>query len=175
MKNEKNLELIIESALMAANEPLSLQDIANLFDTNKPSKNQIKGVIDDLNKSFVKRSFEVTQVATGYRIQVKSGYDEWLSKLNKQSTTRYSKAFLETLVIIAYKQPVTRGDIEEIRGVAVNPQIIRNLIEFEWVKVVGHKETPGKPELLATTKKFLDYFNMKSLSELPPPEEIEAI
>jgi|TARA_B100001996_G_C18594383_1_gene567294 segregation and condensation protein B len=175
MKSEKNLELIIESALMAAHEPLSLQDIANLFDTNKPSKNQIKKVIDDLNQSFAKHSFEVIQVATGYRIQVKKGYDEWLSKLNKQASTRYSKAFLETLVIIAYKQPVTRGDIEEIRGVAVNPQIIRNLIEFEWVKVVGHKETPGKPELLATTKKFLNYFSMKSLSELPPPEEIESI
>ena len=115
MKSEKNLELIIESALMAAHEPLSLQDIANLFDTNKPSKNQIKKVIDDLNQSFAKHSFEVIQVATGYRIQVKKGYDEWLSKLNKQTSTRYSKAFLETLVIIAYKQPVTRGDIEEIR------------------------------------------------------------
>ena len=175
MKNVGNLELIIESALMASNEPLSLQDIANLFDTNKPSKNQIKKVIDDLNKSFAKRSFEIIQVATGYRIQVKTGYDEWLSKINKQSSTRYSKAFLETLVIIAYKQPVTRGDIEGIRGVAVNPQIIRNLIEFEWVKVVGHKETPGKPELLATTKKFLDYFNLQSISELPPQKEIEAL
>jgi segregation and condensation protein B len=108
-------------------------------------------------------------------MQVKKGYDNWVSKLNKQSSTRYSKAFLETLVIIAYKQPVTRGDIEEIRGVSVNPQIIRNLIEFEWVKVVGHKETPGKPELLATTKKFLDYFNLKSLSDLPPPAELEVL
>jgi segregation and condensation protein B len=108
-------------------------------------------------------------------MQVRKGYDDWISKLNKQSSTRYSKAFLETLVIIAYKQPVTRGDIEEIRGVSVNPQIIRNLIEFEWVKVVGHKETPGKPELLATTKKFLDYFNLKSLSDLPPPSELEVL
>ena len=114
-------------------------------------------------------------VASGFRMQVRKGYDDWISKLNKQSSTRYSKAFLETLVIIAYKQPVTRGDIEEIRGVSVNPQIIRNLIEFEWVKVVGHKETPGKPELLATTKKFLDYFNLKSLSDLPPPSELEVL
>ena len=105
-------------------------------------------------------------------IRDRPGYDKWLSKLNKQTSTRYSKAFLETLVIIAYKQPVTRGDIESIRGVSVNPQIIRNMIEFEWIKVVGHKETPGKPELLATTKKFLDYFNLKSLSDLPPPSEI---
>ena len=113
-------------------------------------------------------------VASGYRLQVRPGYDQWLLKLNKQSSTRYSKAFLETLVIIAYKQPVTRGDIEDIRGVSVNPQIIRNMIEFEWIKVVGHKESPGKPELLATTKKFLDYFNLKSLSDLPPPSELNT-
>ena len=154
MSQSKPLHLIIESALMAAHEPLSLQDIANLFDEKKPSKNQIKKAIEELNLSYKKNSFEVILVASGYRIQIKNGFDE-------------------TLVIIAYKQPVTRGDIEEIRGVTVNPQIIRNLIEFEWIKVVGHKESPGKPELLATTKKFLDYFNLTSLSDLPPPAEME--
>ena len=174
MSQSKPLHLIIESALMAAHEPLTLQDIANLFDEKKPSKNQIKKAIEELNLSYKKNSFEVILVASGYRIQIKNGFDTWLSKLNKQSSTRYSKAFLETLVIIAYKQPVTRGDIEEIRGVTVNPQIIRNLIEFEWIKVVGHKESPGKPELLATTKKFLDYFNLKSLSDLPPPSELNT-
>ena len=150
------------------------EDIANLFEDDKPSKNQIKKTIDELNLSYTKNSFEVVLVASGYRIQIKNGFDTWLSRLNKQSSTRYSKAFLETVVIIAYKQPVTRGDIEEIRGVTVNPQIIRNLIEFEWIKVVGHKESPGKPELLATTKKFLDYFNLTSLSDLPPPGEMEV-
>ena len=165
------LELIIESALMRATEPLSAQALVNLFDKNKPSKNDIKQVVDKLNKTYSDRSFEIVQVASGYRMQVRSGFDEFLTKLDKQSTSRYSRAFLETLVIIAYKQPVTRGDIEFIRGVAVNPQIIRNLIEFEWVKVVGHKETPGRPELLSTTKKFLDYFNMQSLSDLPAIEE----
>ena len=174
MSQTKSLNLIIESALMTAHDPLSLQDIANLFEDDKPSKNQIKKTIDELNLSYTKNSFEVVLVASGYRIQIKNGFDTWLSRLNKQSSTRYSKAFLETLVIIAYKQPVTRGDIEEIRGVSVNPQIIRNLMEFEWIKVVGHKESPGKPELLSTTKKFLDYFNLKSLSDLPPPEEMEA-
>lgn len=173
MNHAKPLNLIIEGALLASENPLSLQDIANLFDENKPSKNEIKKAIDDLNNNYKNHSFEIINVASGFRMQVKKGYDNWISKLNKQSSTRYSKAFLETLVIIAYKQPVTRGDIEEIRGVAVNPQIIRNLIEFEWIKVVGHKETPGKPELLATTKKFLDYFNLKSLSDLPPPSELE--
>ena len=114
-------------------------------------------------------------VASGYRIQIREGYDEWLSKLNNMPSNRYSKAFLETLVIIAYRQPVTRGDIENIRGVSVNPHIIRGLIEREWVKVVGHNETPGKPELLATTKKFLDYFNLKKLSELPVIKEEESL
>ena len=159
---------------MVSHEPLTLQEIANLFDENKPSKNEIKKIIDKLNENYVNNAFEITLVASGYRLQVRPGYDQWLSKLNKQSSTRYSKAFLETLVIIAYKQPVTRGDIEDIRGVSVNPQIIRNMIEFEWIKVVGHKETPGKPELLATTKKFLDYFNLKSLSDLPPPSELNT-
>ena len=171
MSIKKKLDLIIESALLVAQSPLSLQDLANLFDAERPSKNQIKESIETLNKSYVNWSFEIIQVASGYRIQVKSGFEEWLVKLDKQSATRYSKAFLETLVIIAYKQPVTRGDIESIRGVSVNPQIIRNMIEYEWVKVVGHKDTPGKPELLATTKKFLDYFNMQSIRELPQIEE----
>ncbi len=173
MSYSKPLNLIIEGALLASENPLSLQDIANLFEKDKPSKNEIQKAIDTLNSNYENHSFEIVNVASGFRMQVKKGYDDWVSKLNKQSSTRYSKAFLETLVIIAYKQPVTRGDIEEIRGVSVNPQIIRNMLEFEWVKVVGHKETPGKPELLATTKKFLDYFNLKSLSELPPPAELE--
>ena len=159
---------------MVSHEPLTLQEIANLFDDNKPSKNEIKQIVDKLNDSYKNNAFEIVLVASGYRLQVRPGYDQWLSKLNKQSSTRYSKAFLETLVIIAYKQPVTRGDIEDIRGVSVNPQIIRNMIEFEWIKVVGHKESPGKPELLATTKKFLDYFNLKSLSDLPAPSELNT-
>jgi len=174
MSKHNSLQKIIEGALMVSHEPLTLQEIANLFDDNKPSKNEIKQIIDKLNDNYKNNAFEIVLVASGYRLQVRPGYDQWLSKLNKQSSTRYSKAFLETLVIIAYKQPVTRGDIEDIRGVSVNPQIIRNMIEFEWIKVVGHKETPGKPELLATTKKFLDYFNLKSLSDLPPPSELNT-
>ena len=174
MSKHNSLQKIIEGALMVSHDPLTLQEIANLFDDNKPSKNEIKQIIDKLNENYKNNAFEIVLVASGYRLQVRPGYDQWLSKLNKQSSTRYSKAFLETLVIIAYKQPVTRGDIEDIRGVSVNPQIIRNMIEFEWIKVVGHKETPGKPELLATTKKFLDYFNLKSLSDLPPPSELNT-
>lgn len=175
MNYSKPLSSIIESALLVSHEPLTLQEIANLFDSNKPSKNEIRKTIEKLNEGYKNNAYEIVLVASGYRIQVKSGFEEWVEKLNKRSSTRYSKAFLETLVIIAYKQPVTRGDIEEIRGVSVNPQIIRNLIEYEWIKVIGHKESPGKPELLATTKKFLDYFNLQSISELPPQKEIEAL
>ena len=175
MNYSKPLSSIIESALLVSHEPLTLQEIANLFDSNKPSKNEIRKAIEKLNEGYKDNAYEISLVASGYRIQVKSGFEEWVEKLNKRSSTRYSKAFLETLVIIAYKQPVTRGDIEEIRGVSVNPQIIRNLIEYEWIKVIGHKESPGKPELLATTKKFLDYFNLQSISELPPQKEIEAL
>tara|TARA_B100000886_G_scaffold255113_1_gene180607 strand:- start:2181 stop:2705 length:525 start_codon:yes stop_codon:yes gene_type:complete len=171
MSKIDNIELIIESALLVSQNPLSVKEILNLFDTNKPSKNDVKKAIQTLNKSYINRSFEIVEVASGYRIQVKNGYDEWLVKLEKQISSRFSKAFLETLVIIAYRQPVTRGDIENIRGVSVNPQIIRNMIEFEWVRVVGHKDTPGRPELLATTKKFLDYFNLCSINELPEIKE----
>ena len=175
MNYSKPLSSIIESALLVSHEPLTLQEIANLFDYNKPSKNEIRKAIEKLNEGYKSNAYEIVLVASGYRIQVKSGFEEWVGKLNKQSSARYSKAFLETLVIIAYKQPVTRGDIEEIRGVPVNSQIIRNLVEYEWIKVIGHKESPGKPELLATTKKFLDYFNLQSISELPPQKEIEVL
>lgn len=171
MSKIENIELIIESALLVSQNPLSVREIVNLFDKNKPSKNTVKQAISTLNKSYVNRSFEIVEVASGYRIQVKNGYDEWLVKLEKQVSSRFSKAFLETLVIIAYRQPVTRGDIESIRGVSVNPQIIRNMIEFEWIRIVGHKDTPGRPELLATTKKFLDYFNLRSINELPEIKE----
>lgn len=171
MSNIKNIELIIESALLVSQNPLSTRELVDLFDSNKPSKSVIKQAIETLNKSYVNRSFEIVEVASGFRIQVKNGYDEWLVKLEKQISSRFSKAFLETLVIIAYKQPVTRGDIENIRGVSVNPQIIRNMIEYEWIRIVGHKDTPGKPELLATTKKFLDHFNLRSINELPEIKE----
>ena len=171
MSKIKNIELIIESALLVSQNPLSTRELVDLFDSDKPSKSVIKQAIETLNKSYVNRSFEIVEVASGFRIQVKNGYDEWLVKLEKQISSRFSKAFLETLVIIAYKQPVTRGDIENIRGVSVNPQILRNMIEYEWIRIVGHKDTPGKPELLATTKKFLDHFNLRSINELPEIKE----
>ena len=175
MSNSNTPKQIIEAALFASHEPLTLQELNNLFDENKPSKDQIKEIIDDLNNEYSKRAFEIAIVASGYRIQIKEGFDQWLKKLKNMPSNRYSKAFLEILVIIAYRQPVTRGDIENIRGVTVNPYIIRGLLEREWIRVVGHKQTPGRPELLATTKKFLDYFNLKSLSELPVAKDMETI
>ena len=175
MNDTTKIKQIIEAALFASHEPMTLQELSNLFEKEKPSKNKIKEIIDDLNSEYEKRAFEIVAVASGYRIQIKTGFDEWLQKLNKGSNSKYSKAFLEILVIIAYKQPVTRGDIENIRGVTVNPNIIRSLLEREWIRIVGHKESPGKPELLATTKKFLDYFNLKSLSDLPISKDIETI
>ncbi|MEC7832421.1 MAG: SMC-Scp complex subunit ScpB [Pseudomonadota bacterium] len=175
MSNSESNKNIIEAALFASHDPLTLQDLANLFDDKKISKNKIREIIDELNKEYNNRAFEISLVASGYRIQIREGYDQWLSKLNNMPSNRYSKAFLETLVIIAYRQPVTRGDIESIRGVSVNPNIIRGLLEREWIKIVGHKETPGKPELLATTKKFLDYFNLKNLSDLPVIKDEESV
>ena len=173
MSNSESNKNIIEAALFASHDPLT--DLANLFDDKKISKNKIREIIDELNKEYNNRAFEISLVASGYRIQIREGYDQWLSKLNNMPSNRYSKAFLETLVIIAYRQPVTRGDIESIRGVSVNPNIIRGLLEREWIKIVGHKETPGKPELLATTKKFLDYFNLKNLSDLPVIKDEESV
>ena len=175
MKNNQSLKNILEAIIFTSDEPITFQQISSLFENNKPTKNELNKVIEDLNKEYNNRAFEIVNVASGYRIQIKKGYEEWLSKLNATTAGRYSKAFLETLVIIAYRQPVTRGDIEDIRGVTVNPHIIRNLLDREWIKVIGHKETPGKPELLATTKKFLDYFNLKSLSELPIVKEQETL
>ena len=173
MKKDNSLQLIIEGALMASQDPLTLQDIANLFDENKPSKNQIKLVIEELNNNYKHHSFEITLVASGYRLQVKTGYDKWLSKLNKQTSTRYSKAFLETLVIIAYKQPVTRGDIESIRGVSVSSSIMRTLTDRNWIKIVGYRDVPGKPAMFSTTNEFLDYFGLEKLTELPDLPDIK--
>ena len=173
MNYSKPLSSIIESALLVSHEPLTLQEIANLFDSNKPSKNEIREAIEKLNEGYKNNAYEIILVASGYRIQVKSGFEEWIGKLNKQSSTRYSKAFLETLVIIAYKQPVTRGDIEDIRGVSVSTRSIRSLLERNWIKVSGFRDVPGRPALYVTTKDFLDDLNLKSISDLPALPEIK--
>ncbi len=163
------LQYILEAALLTSSEPLSLDRLQNLFEENAaPSKAELKAALHALNASCFERSYFVKEVASGYCLQVKEQYTTWVARLSMEKPARYSRALLETLVIIAYRQPVTRAEIEDIRGVAVSSQIIKNLLEREWVRVVGHREIPGRPSLYATTAAFLDYFNLKTLSELPP-------
>ena len=170
-----SLENIIECLLLVSDEPLSSNQILKLLDNPKYNKKKIEDAIDQLNIQYESRAIFINKVASGYRFQAKSGLEIYISKLKDKSSNKFSKAFLETIAIIAYKQPVTRGDIENIRGIAVNSNIIRTLLELEWVKVVGHRDSPGKPELFATTTKFLDYFNKNKLSELPEISEVESL
>jgi segregation and condensation protein B len=170
------LKQIIEAALMAADFPLSVEQLQSLFDEyERPDTKVIRAALNELIADCAERGVELREVATGFRYQSKQDYARWLQKLWEERAPRYSRAFIETLVLIAYRQPITRAEIEEIRGVAVNTQIIKTLIEREWIKVVGHREVPGKPELLGTTRAFLDYFSLKSLSELPTLQEIQDL
>jgi len=166
------LKTIIEAALLAAGRPLSFAELENLFAENeRPESTEIQAALAELAEDCRRRPVELKQVASGYRLQVREAFSPWVSRLFEERPGRYSRAFLETLAIIAYRQPVTRGEIEDIRGVAVSSGIVRTLQERGWIQVVGHKEVPGRPALLATTKQFLDYFNLKSLGELPPLQE----
>lgn len=163
------LKDIVEAALFVAQKPLSIAELQALFgEDEQPGATELRAVLAELAEEFNSRPLELKEVATGFRLQVREGFSPWISRLFEERPARYSKAFLETLAIIAYRQPVTRGEIEEIRGVAVSTPIIRALLEREWVQVVGHKEVPGRPSLYATTRQFLDYFNLKGLDELPP-------
>lgn len=164
-----NLKSIIEAALFAAGRPLSVSDLSALFeDDQRPSNNDITDALNVLTAEYADRTLEVRKVASGFRMQVREGFSPWLSRLFEERPGRYSRAFLETLAIIAYRQPVTRGEIEDIRGVAVSSGIIKTMLEREWIRIVGHKELPGRPALFATTPDFLNYFCLSSLSELPP-------
>ena len=168
------LKSIIEGALLAAGRPLSLDEIADLFDiAERPSVEELGEALQELRADCDGRGFEVREVASGFRLQVRQELGPWISRLWEEKPARYSRAMLETLAIIAYRQPITRGDIEEVRGVAVNPNIIRTLLERDWVRIVGHRDVPGRPELLATTRQFLDYFGLKGLDDLPALSEIK--
>jgi len=173
--NQKQLKNIIEAALMAFDEPLSVNQLLRLFseDDEQPEKQEIRAVLDQLQKDYADQGVELKHVASGFRFQVRTDYAIWVNRLFLERPQRYSRAFMETLAIIAYRQPITRSEIEDIRGVSVNTGIIKSLQEREWIRVVGHRDVPGKPELLATTREFLDYFNLKRLSELPPLSEIK--
>ena len=173
--NQQHLKNIIEAALMTYDEPLSLNQLLALFEQDdiRPEKEDIRSVLEALQEDYEERGIELKEVSSGFRFQARSDYAIWINRLFQERPQRYSRAFMETLAIIAYRQPVTRSEIEDIRGVSVNSNIIKSLQEREWIRVVGHRDVPGKPELLATTKEFLDYFNLKRLSELPPLSDIK--
>ena len=159
----------IEAALLAAGRPLNIDQLKDLFDgRTAPEKVEIRDAIATLNEEYKERGIVVSEVASGFRMQVKSSMAERLNKLWEERPPRYSRALFETLALIAYRQPITRGDIEEIRGVSVSSNIIRQLLERDWVRVVGHRDIPGRPAMFGTTKTFLDYFSLKRLDDLPP-------
>ena len=173
----EKLKPIIEAVLSAADHPLSVEQIFNLFhgDIDQPGKDEIRKVLNELVDDYQDRGLQIKQVASGFRFQASADYAGWISRLWEQKPPRYSRALLETLALIAYRQPITRGEIEAIRGVSVSSNIIKTLQEREWVKTLGHKDVPGKPSLYGTTSTFLDYFNLKSLNELPTLSELKDL
>ncbi|SFR43381.1 condensin subunit ScpB [Marinobacter daqiaonensis] len=177
--NEENLrrvQNIVEAALLTAGRPLSLEQLRELFEeAERPARQIMEHVLVMLGKACEGRGFELRKVASGYRFQVRQEYAPWVGRLFEEKPQRYSRALLETLALIAYRQPITRGEIEDIRGVTVSSNIIRTLQEREWVRVVGHKDVPGRPAMYATTRQFLDYFNLTTLEQLPPLAEIRDL
>jgi len=174
--NSELIKKILEGALLAAGKSLTIAQLDALFDDDqKPPRDQLKAALEDIEADCRDRGFELKQTASGYRFQVCQELSPWVNKLWEEKPKRYSRALLETLSLIAYRQPLTRGDIELVRGVAVSSDIIRSLLEREWIRVVGHRDVPGKPALYATTKQFLDYFNLKSLEHLPALSEIKDL
>lgn len=167
---------ILEGALFAAGRPLSLEQLQGLFDEGEqPDTASLKTVLSQLQAAYQSRAVQLVQVASGWRFQVVPSVAPWVSRLWEERPPRYSRALMETLALIAYKQPVTRAEIEEIRGVAVSAPIIRTLQEREWIRVAGHKEVPGRPALFVTTKRFLDDFNVKNLADLPPLTDVRSL
>jgi segregation and condensation protein B len=167
--DELEIRHFLEAALLASGRPLNVDQLQSLFDgRSAPEKAEIREAIQSLIDEYEGRGITVAEVASGFRIQIKAGMAERLQKLWEERPPRYSRALFETLALVAYRQPVTRGEIEEIRGVSVSSNIVRTLIEREWVRVVGHRDVPGRPEMFGTTKAFLDYFGLKKLDDLPP-------
>jgi len=170
------LRKIIEGAILASGQPMTVARLLELFDEEvAPAKEEIVAALADIQVACEERGFELKEVASGWRFQVRDNLAPWVNRLWEEKPQKYSRALLETLALIAYRQPITRGDIEEIRGVAVSSHIIKTLLERDWVKVVGHRDVPGRPSLYATTRQFLDYFNLKNLDELPSLSEIRDL
>lgn len=172
----QRIKSIVEAAIFAAGKPLNIEQLLDLFEDNESvTRDQLRSVLAELEEDYAKRAVNLKKVASGYRFQVISEYSSWVSRLWTERPARYSRALLETLAIIAYKQPLTRAEIEDIRGVSVSSAIMKTLQDRSWVKVMGHRDVPGRPAVYATTRQFLDYFNLTTLSELPTLEEIRDI
>jgi segregation and condensation protein B len=174
--NDQYVKNVIEAALLAAGRPLTMDELVNVFDERDGSNaEEVRSAIAALIADYETRGLELLEVASGYRIQIKAGVAEPVSRLWQERPAKYSRALLETLALVAYRQPITRGEIEQIRGVAVNPNIIKTLLERSWIRVVGHRDVPGKPELLGTTREFLDYFSLKKLDDLPTLAQLKEL
>ncbi|KRW62207.1 SMC-Scp complex subunit ScpB [Pseudomonas sp. TTU2014-080ASC] len=169
LNDPQELASLLEAFLLASGKANSLERLFELFEeAERPEPGLFKQALEHLAKSCEGRAFELVEVASGYRLQVRERFAPWVGRLWEERPQRYSRAMLETLALIAYRQPITRGEIEDVRGVAVNSQIVKTLLEREWIRVVGYRDVPGKPAMFATTRSFLDHFNLKSLDELPP-------
>ena len=174
--SQPQLKTILEAALMAAESPLSLDHLQALFaDAGAPDRSDLRGALAELAADYEGRAMELVEVGSGWRIQVREQYADWVSRLWEERPGRYSRALLETLAIIAYRQPVTRGEIEEIRGVSVSTSIMRTLQDRGWVRTVGHRDVPGRPAMYGTSRQFLDYFNLRSLDQLPTLMEMRDL
>ncbi|MBT8119059.1 MAG: SMC-Scp complex subunit ScpB [Gammaproteobacteria bacterium] len=171
------LKNILEAVLLATERTLTVVQLEALFelDEERPTRDEIRQALHEMEEDYQSRGFELKQVASGYRLQVKQEFSIWVGRLWEEKPARYTRALLETMALIAYRQPITRGEIEEVRGVSVSSNIIKTLLERDWIKVLGHKDVPGKPTLYGTTKEFLDYFNLKKLDELPTLAEIKDL
>lgn len=172
----EQIQRIVEGALLAADKPLSVERILGIFaEEEAPSRTVIEHVLVRIERACEGRGFELKRVASGFRFQVREELSPWIGRLWEEKPQRYSRALLETLALIAYRQPVTRGDIEDVRGVTVSTGIVRTLMDREWIRVVGYRDVPGRPAMYATTRRFLDYFNLQSLDDLPPLTEMRDL
>ena len=179
MLDQKDIERVIEAVLLASPDPVSVERLLGLFEPGQlpegDPRQAVRSALGEIEYALDGRGYELKRVASGYRFQVRQRYSPWVSRLWQEKPPRFSRALLETLALIAYRQPATRGDIEAVRGVAVSPNIMRALLERGWIRAVGQRETPGRPALYGTTRAFLDYFNLKSLEQLPPLAEIREL
>src|SRR5580658_3226408 len=174
--NDQYVKNVIEAALLAAGRPLSMDELVGVFDErDESSAAEVRAALAALTAEYETRGLELLEVASGYRIQIRAAVAQPVSRLWQERPAKYSRALLETLALIAYRQPITRGEIEQVRGVAVNPNIIKTLLERGWIRVIGHRDVPGKPELLGTTREFLDYFSLKKLDDLPTLTQLKEL